>query len=107
MKPLSLLHSIGMPMLLASLLAGCATNQDAQHQVHHPDTAASQPSAPMSQGDSGGQMGMMDMQAMCEKHKKMMSATPEERQAMMDDRMKTMSPEMMQKHMQMMQEQCK
>lgn len=57
----------------------------------------------------------MDMQAMCDVHDKMMRAkTPEERQAIMDEYMKNMPPEMrqqhmqmMQQHMQMMQQQCK
>lgn len=50
----------------------------------------------------------MNMMAMCDTHRRMMGATtPEERKAMMDERMKNMSPEMMQKHMDMMQQRCK
>jgi hypothetical protein len=38
----------------------------------------------------------------------MMSArTPEERSAMMNERMKNMSPEMRQRYMEMMQQQCR
>jgi hypothetical protein len=89
-------------------LTGCATVQDAQHQQHHPESATSQAPGAMSSGPSDMPMGMMDMKAMCDMHEKMMNAkTPEERRAMMDERMKNMSPEMMQKHMEMMQEQCK
>lgn len=96
-------------------LAGCASLQDAQHQQHHPQASASQGPGTgtmgpgmMSSGPSGNQMGTMDMKTMCEMHEKMMSAkTPEERAAMMNEQMKNMPPEMMQKHMQMMQEQCK
>jgi len=36
----------------------------------------------------------------------MRASTPEERRAMMDERMKNMSPEMIQKHRDMMQAQC-
>ena len=68
-------------------------------------------------GQGGGQMGMMgqggaagqmDMKSMCEMHDRMMSArTPEERSAMMNERMKNMSPEMRQRYMEMMQQQCR
>ena len=55
---------------------------------------------------SPGTMSMMggDMAAMCDVHTKMMSAkTPEERRALMAEHMKTMSPDMMKRHMAMMQ----
>lgn len=52
-------------------------------------------------------MGTMDMQAMCEMHKKKMSGKPPaEQQAMMQEHMKSMTPEMRQR-MQAMHEQCK
>lgn len=41
----------------------------------------------MSQGDG-------DMASMCSMHKKMMATSPQDRQAMMDQHMKAMSPEM-------------
>jgi len=107
----------------AAALAGCAANQAQPqtgdgHKEHHPAGAAAQPSGGMGmmgQG-GGGQMGMMgqggagqmDMKSMCEMHGRMKSArTPEERGAMMDERMKGMSPEMRQRQMEMMQQQCK
>jgi hypothetical protein len=86
-------------LVAALALAACAAPQGPGHRLHHPDGAA----AP---GASAGMpmMGMSDMQAMCETHKKMMSAkTPAERQALMDERMKSMSPEMMEKHKAMME----
>ncbi|MES2757079.1 MAG: hypothetical protein V4693_06865 [Pseudomonadota bacterium] len=86
-------------IVAALVLAACAAPQEPGHRLHHPDSAA----AP---GASGGMamMGTKDMQAMCEMHKKMMSAkTPAERQALMDERMKSMSPEMMEKHKAMME----
>ena len=82
--------SLAAPILLAGFLAGCAATQSAQDSHSH----ASAPHA------------MMDMQAMCDMHKKMMSGkTPAERQAMMNEHMKSMAPEMRQ-HMQMMHEHC-
>lgn len=106
----------------AAALAGCAANQTQpktgdEHKEHHPAGAVAQPSGGMGmmgQG-GGGQMGMMgqgggqmDMKSMCTMHDRMKNArTPEERGAMMDERMKGMSPEMRQRHMEMMQQQCK
>ena len=50
---------------------------------------------------------MMDMQSMCDMHKKEMSGkSPAERQAHMDEHMKSMPPEMRQR-MQAMHEQCR
>lgn len=105
------------------------------HQAHHPQEAVPRPSVAAEQGNvagqsgrvagtatqgetmgqgTSGQMGMMgqggqmDMKTMCEMHEKMKNAgTPAERSAMMNERMKNMSPEMKQRHMEMMQRQCK
>jgi len=55
-----------------------------------------------------GQMGVADQETLCSTYRRMMAArTPEERQAMMDQPMRSMSPEMQQRHLQMMAEQCK
>jgi hypothetical protein len=95
-------------VLILAALTGCATGQDAEHSQHHPDSATSQMSEKMNGGPGGGQMGMMDVKAMCDMDQKMTGArTPEERQAMMAERLKNMSPEMQRKHMEMMQAQCK
>lgn len=54
-----------------------------------------------------GATGSTDMQSMCEHHRKMMAGKPPaEQQALMQERMKSMSPEMRQR-MQAMHEQCK
>jgi surface antigen len=91
-------------MVLMVALTGCATNQDAQHDGHHAEAATSKASGPMVGGPSGDQMSMMDMKAMCDMHQKMMrSKTPEEQRAMINEHMKTMSPEMRQQHMAMME----
>ena len=95
----------------AVTLTGCAGTQDANQSGMM--GGASAQGGMMSQG-SGGQMGMMgqggqmDMKSMCEMHDKMKNAgTQAERSAMMNERMKNMSPEMQQQHMEMMQKQCK
>jgi len=76
-------------VLLAVALAGCA--------------------APPHQGDAHAHAGMegMDMQSMCEMHRKMMGGKPSaEQQAMMQEHMKSMTPDMRQR-MQAMHAQCK
>ncbi|GGI55672.1 hypothetical protein [Oxalicibacterium solurbis] len=85
------LSMLAAAALIATTLAGCAASQSQRPQ------------------QSQGSMGSMDMSnadsmAMCkEMHTQMMNAkTPEERQAMMAEHMKNMSPEMMQ-HCPMMQ----
>ncbi|MGJ7497302.1 hypothetical protein ACSFA8_26095 [Variovorax sp. RT4R15] len=78
-----------LPLALAGVLAGCAAGPQKRDAHAH----------------SG--MGTMDMQAMCEEHKKMISGKPSaEQQAMMREHMKSMTPEMRQR-MQTMHEQCK
>lgn len=64
--------------------------------------------APTKTADHGhATMGSMDMQSHCEMHKKMMSGKPSaEQQAMMQEHMNSMTPEMRQR-MQAMHEQCK
>lgn len=108
----SVLSTVGMfaVALTIAVLTGCATRQDVQHKQHHPDTTTSQATDAMSSGSGSAddKMRMMDTKAMCDMHQKMMNArTPEERRAMMDERMKGMSPEMRQQHMDMMQEKCR
>jgi hypothetical protein len=52
-------------------------------------------------------MGAMDTQSHCEMHRKMMAGKPPaQQQAMMQEHMKSMAPEMRQR-MQAMHEQCK
>lgn len=60
-----------------------------------------------SNDHSHAMMGSMDMQSHCEMHKKMMGGkTSAEQQTMMQEHMKSMTPEMRQR-MQGMHEQCK
>lgn len=108
------------PLMLVALVAACATpgktgtSDEVDHKAHHPGTSestvpSSTPQAgPASNAGQMGMMGSMDIKSMCDMHKNMMSArTPSEREAMMDQRMKSMSPEMRQKHLSMMEEKCK
>jgi hypothetical protein len=78
---------------LAVLLAGCVTAPGAHD--HHAVSAGSRNAA---DGDKG----------MCGMHSRMMSAnTPAEREAMMRDHMKDMTPEEKKKRMEGMQDKCK
>ena len=80
--------------LLAGLIGGCATG------------AATSGSMGGMSGMGGMGAGQMDMQAMCEKHKSMMAGkSTAEQQAMMNEHMKSMSPEM-QTRMKTMHEKC-
>lgn len=89
MKLISRVVPLVSSVLLGVGLAGCA--------------AAPQ----KSDAHSHASMGAMDMQSHCEMHKKMMSGKSSgEQQAMMQEHMKSMAPEMRQK-MQSMHEQCK
>lgn len=72
--------------LLAIVLAGCAAAPAARDDHAH---------------------ATMDMQSMCEMHKSMMSGkSSAEQQAMMEEHMKSMTPEMRQR-MQAMHDRCK
>jgi hypothetical protein len=89
MTAVSRVLSCAAPLLLASLLAGCAATRG-DHSSHSHDSHA-----------------MMDRQSMCEMHRKMMAGkTPAQEQAHMDEHMKSMSPEM-RKKMQDMHAQCR
>lgn len=78
---------------LVATLAGCAAGSGAQHDDH----AGSVP-----------QQSENKSSATCDMHKKMSSAkTADERNAMMREHMKDMSPEVRQKMMQNMQDKCK
>ena len=89
------LSALTTPVLTTVLLSGCAMQDMAGH---HSGAAG---------GPMGMQMSMQDMQAMCEMHKSMMQGKPPaERQALMAEHMKHMSPEM-QTQMQAMQQHCK
>ena len=89
MKLISRVAPLVSSALLAVALAGCAAGPGRSHD-HAQAT-----------------MGAMDMQSHCEMHKKMMSGkSSPEQHVMMEDHMKSMSPEMRQR-MQAMHAQCR
>jgi hypothetical protein len=89
MKLISRVVPLVSSALLVVGLAGCAA------------------APPTRDAHARADMSTMDMQSMCEMHKKMMSGKPAaEQQAMMQEHMKSMTPEMRQR-MQAMHEQCK
>jgi hypothetical protein len=108
-------------LLTAVALAACTTPDATTGHADHADQArgtamqagsgmaGGQSGAGMAGGTSSGQMKPegMDMSQMCAMHRNMQSMPMEQRQAMMDQQMKGMSPEMRQQHMEMMRQQCK
>lgn len=96
MKTLLSRLSLGAIGLTVAALAGCAAT-------------AGHPRSPHIAAAPAGGPGQMDMEAMCDMHRQMMSKPMAERQAMMQEHMKSMSmsADAMQKHMQDMQERCK
>ena len=111
----------------AALSTGALAQSDKEHAAHHPE-GASAPAAKATPKAATAPPAQMDMQmkSMQEMHEKMMAAkTPEERQALMTEHMKSMqggmammgrmktsdakgggkpmSPEMMSKRMDMME----
>ena len=77
-----------LAVAVAVALSGCAVAQSEQdHAAHHPSSGTSGPLAP-SKASATPETQMKSMQAM---HEKMVAAkTPEERQALMGEHMKTM-----------------
>ena len=83
-------------LVLSALLAACAA----------PEASHSHGAGYGPPGAMGGQGGMMDMQAMCERHRKEMAGkSPAEQRALMEEHMKNMPPEMRER-MKAMHEQC-
>ena len=118
-------------MAAAGLVACANPTGGADHAQHHPEQSATT-AAPGSSGAQAGMMGgsmmgshggsgmmggatagasegmrPMDKDAMCAMYRSMRDAPNEQaRQAMMDRQMQGMSPEMRQRHMEMMRQQC-
>ena len=92
---MKLARSLSPLLLLAIAAVGASawSAQDDQHQAHHPANAASASSAKVLPRKPGPDTARMDVQmkAMQQMHDKMMAAkTPEERNALMAEHMKTM-----------------
>ena len=83
------MRSIFVLAAAAALLPAAMAQADKDHEAHHPGTASA-PAAAASKTPTPAQIDMQ-MKAMQEMHAKMMAAkTPEERQALMAEHMKTM-----------------
>ncbi len=90
---MKIIPSIALAIAIAATGAPAWAASDAQQDAHHPAGAASAPKAKAMPGKSNPAMARMDgqMKAMREMHDKMMAAkTPEERNALMAEHMKTM-----------------
>ena len=87
-QSLSARAATALAVLVPLLLAGCAA--PGGHGQRH-----SQDAATGAYSGMGGPQAGMDMQSMCETHKKMMAGkSPAERQSMMEEQKKSMSPGM-------------
>lgn len=75
----------------------------ADHDKHHPQAKVKTQTSAMGMGEGHEEMrGNADQMAFCAMPQELMSASPEERRAVMAEHMKTMPPDMMKKHMEMM-----
>ena len=90
---MKLAHSLPLALVIATIGAPTWAAQDDQHQAHHPAGAASASPPKAMAGKARPELARMDaqMKAMRELHDKMMAAkTPEARNALMAEHMKTM-----------------
>jgi hypothetical protein len=117
MKKNTAAFSMAAAALLAIFGMGPAIAQEAEHDHQHQATTAGTPekkakiatskSAAKPHKAAAGE-GMMDMKAMCDMHRQMMSSGSQaDREAMADKEFKGMSAEQKHEHMKMMDEQCK
>ena len=119
-KRIPSIHTLAGLAAMAALV-GCASPGD--HDRHHmdgSDSATAATGGTMSSGTTGSAAGCgmmtdcaatqgqpMNKDAMCAMYRDMQNAPNDQaRQAMMDRRMQGMSPEMRQRHMDMMRQQC-
>jgi hypothetical protein len=118
MKPFSFVLAIIASSLLAGTLNGCSTST--QHRSQSPSGPIRGPGASAGGSGSAGatgsgsgagseQMGsgmIVDQAAMCELNRRISSAAPQERQAMLEQYMPGMSPDMREQHLAMMRARC-
>ena len=92
-SPLKLVRNLALALALFAVGAPSWAAQHDQHKAHHPAGSASAAASKSMPGKTTPEMVRMDnhMKAMQEMHDRMMAAkTPEERNAMMGEHMKTM-----------------
>jgi hypothetical protein len=134
-KPIPSIHVLAA-LLAAAILAACANPRgDQNHGQHHPGqsatSAATVPAPPGASSSQGSMMGgpmtrshggcsmmgggraapggmqHMDKEAMCSMYRSMRDAPSEqERRTMMERNMQSMSPEMRERHLEMMRQEC-
>lgn len=115
MKKSRFVFSLAAAVLSTSLWPGPALAQDTGHDHEHDKASTTSPerkskpaTTPAAESRTATSTDMMDMKAMCDMHRNMMSASsPADRKAMMDKAMKGMSKEQKRQRMQMMEEKCK
>lgn len=113
-------HAVALSLataLLASYGMSPAIAQEAEHDHQHQATATGSPEKKAKKAPSksaakphkvAAGKDMMDMKAMCDMHRQMMSSGSQaDREAMADKEFKGMSVEQKHEHMKMMDEQCK
>ena len=95
---MKLVQSLSLALALSAVGVSAFAAQDEEHKSHHPAGAASGPASSKAMpGKAGSDMAAMDTQmaAMREMHDKMMATkTPEERNALMAEHLKTMQESM-------------
>jgi len=94
---LKLIHSLPLALAIAALSAPALAAEKDRHKDHHPAGAASAPDSKSPSAKSRTDMARMEnqMKAMREMHDKMTAApTPEARNALMAEHMKTMQESM-------------
>ena len=116
MKRLPSILCRAVPLFAALLLAGCAGkrepgNDGGRRYETEPGPMHSQSSGGgmMEQGQHGamGSMSADEMQAMCDRHRQMLDArTPDEQRALMNDNMRSMPPEELERQMNQIRAQC-
>jgi hypothetical protein len=114
------IHALAALAAVAAL-AGCASAGDHdRHRMDGSDSATTATGGTMSAGTTGSAAGCgmmtdcaaaqgqtMNKEAMCAMYRDMQNAPNDQaRQAIMDRQMQGMSPEMRQRHMDMMRQQC-
>ncbi|MBQ5948479.1 hypothetical protein [Massilia sp. ST3] len=98
-------------LVAASTLLACSApgpTDDAARQSGQSAAGATQAGSGMTGGMAPGASASdgMDMNRMCAIHREIRNAPPEQRHAVMERYFQQMSPEMRQRHMDMMGQQC-
>jgi len=107
-KHVSFMRLVGA-LSAAALLAACMTEQATPAQGGHGPMMGGNAGAATASGGppTGAAPDETDIRSMCPLHQDMQKASPAERQAMMEQHMQGMTPEMRRHRMEMMQQHCR